>query len=67
MRLRPIARTQARTIPLLRPPPFGSIMRALRHVPNRPLDLQCARVLMTYLEKLSKQWREGTREKYLHC
>jgi hypothetical protein len=55
MRLRPIALTQARTIPLLRLQPFGSIIRALRHVPNRPLDLQCSRVLMTYLEKLSKQ------------
>jgi len=37
---------------LLRPPHFGSIIDVLRHVPDRPLDLQCARVLMIYFKKL---------------
>jgi hypothetical protein len=41
--------------PLLCSPQFGSIIAVLRHVPNRPLDLQCARVLMSYSEKLSNR------------
>jgi CBS domain-containing protein len=37
----------------LRPPHFGSIIDVLRHVPDRPLDLQCTRVLMKHFENLS--------------
>jgi hypothetical protein len=40
----------------LRPPPqFGSIIGMLRHVRDRPLGLQCAKVLMIYFKKLSNQ------------
>jgi hypothetical protein len=35
----------------LRSPQFGSIIAVLRHMLNRRLDLQCAKVLMTYFKK----------------
>ena len=37
--------------PILRAPQFGSIIHVLRHVLNRRLDPQRAKVLMTYFKK----------------
>jgi hypothetical protein len=40
-----------REFPILRAPQFGSIIHVLRHVLNRRLDPQRAKVLMTYFKK----------------
>jgi hypothetical protein len=44
-------RWACKEFPILRAPQFGSIIDVLRHVLNRRLDPQCAKVLMTYFKK----------------